>query len=116
MDSVVMSLYLIIFQQVVSQIEEGGAADLDGRLAVKDEITRINSHSIVKRSHHRVIKMIREAAAQGEILLRVQRLIPKGPRDVTINKPKTKSSFGFVLQSRTSLHGCKICEYTSICM
>ena len=97
----------------MSQIEKGGAADLDGRLTISDEITHINTHSIINVSHPQVTSMIREAAAQGEMLLGVQRLIPKGPRDVVINKPKSQSSFGFVLQSRTSLPGCKICECTS---
>lgn len=37
--------------------------------------------------------------------------LPKGVRDVIINRPNEQTSFGFVLQSNTLRAGCMICEY-----
>lgn len=54
----------------------GGAADLDGRLLVGDEITHINHHSVVDASHRDVISLMGQAAALGEVILGIQRKTP----------------------------------------
>ena len=54
----------------------GGAADLDGRVQVGDEITHINGHSVVNASHREVISLMGEAAAQGEVVLGIRRKMP----------------------------------------
>ena len=55
---------------------EGGAADLDGRLIVGDEITHINGFSVMDASHREVISLMGEAAAQGEVVLGIRRKMP----------------------------------------
>ena len=140
-------------QATIGAIVSGGAADLDGRLIIGDEITHINGRSVLDASHRDVIGLMGEAAAQGEVVLRVQRKmpspesmpppstggggmapphghahhpgmgdasfrpegdhfpdIPKGIRDVVVNRPNEQTSFGFVLQSNTLRPGCMICE------
>ena len=54
----------------------GGAADLDGKLQVGDEITHINGHSVVNASHRDVISLMGGAAAQGEVVLGIRRKMP----------------------------------------
>lgn len=140
-------------QATIGAIVSGGAADLDGRLIVGDEITHINGRSVLDASHRDVITLMGEAAAQGEVVLRVQRKmpslesmpppstgmpqqqyhqqqlqqsmggapptgdaehfpeIPRGIRDVIIDRPNEQTSFGFVLQSNTLRPGCMICEW-----
>lgn len=114
----------------------GGAADLDGRLQVGDEITHINGAPVMDAAHRDVISLMGEAAAQGEVVLRIQRKMPmldampppsggygeeskwmgdntmppQGIRDVVIERPNLQTSFGFVLQSNTLRPGCMICE------
>ena len=63
-------------QATIGAIVSGGAADLDGRLIVGDEITHINGRSVLDASHRDVITLMGEAAAQGEVVLRVQRKMP----------------------------------------
>ncbi len=36
--------------------------------------------------------------------------LPRGPRDITVQRPDIQTSFGFVLQSNTLRAGCMICE------
>ncbi len=106
---------------------------MDGRLQVGDEIIAINQRSVMDASHREVISFMGEAAAQGEVVLQIQRKmpmpesvpplqsgggpmednmphIPQGIRDVVIERPNTQTSFGFVLQSNTLRPGCMICE------
>ncbi len=117
-------------------IVAGGAADLDGRLQVGDEITSINMKLVVDAPHREVISLMGEAAAQGEVVLQIQRKmpmsesvpppqggngpmedtmphVPMGVREVVIERPNTQTSFGFVLQSNTLRPGCMICELLS---
>ncbi len=54
----------------------GGAADLDGRLQIGDEITHINTYSVVKAFHREVIGLMGEATAQGEVILGIRRKMP----------------------------------------
>lgn len=54
----------------------GGAADLDGRLQVGDEITHISGRSVMDASHREVIRLMGEAAAQGEVTLTIRRKMP----------------------------------------
>ncbi|KAL5517751.1 hypothetical protein EMCRGX_G003360 [Ephydatia muelleri] len=109
----------------------GGAADLDGRLQIGDEITQINGRSVLDAAHQDVINYMGEAAAQGEVTLKIRRkvpplelnphtsympaednepLIPQGIRRVLITRPNTQTSFGFVLQSNTLRAGCIVCR------
>ena len=63
-------------QATVGAIVAGGAADLDGRLLVGDEITHINNRSVMDASHRDVISFMGEAAAQGEVVLGIRRKMP----------------------------------------
>lgn len=74
-------MYIIIFsclfvQATIGAIVAGGAADLDGRLQIGDEITHINGYSVVNASHRDVISLMGEAAAQGEVVLGIRRKTP----------------------------------------
>ena len=63
-------------QATVGAIVPGGAADVDGRLQVGDEITYINSYSVMDAPHRNVISAMGEAAAQGEVVLKIRRKMP----------------------------------------
>ena len=63
-------------QATVGAIVPGGAADVDGRLQVGDEITLINGLSVVDAPHQNVIGAMGEAAAQGEVVLKIRRKMP----------------------------------------
>ena len=66
-------------QATIGDIVSGEAADLDGHLMVGDAVTHINGHSVLDASHRDVITLMDEAAAQGEVVLCIQRkmLIPE---------------------------------------
>jgi hypothetical protein len=51
-------------QATIGAIVSGGAADLDGRLLIGDEITHINGRSVLDAPHRDVITLMGEAAAQ----------------------------------------------------
>ena len=57
-------------------IVAGGAADLDGRLQIGDEITHINGRSVLDASHRDVISLMGTASAQGEVVLSIRRKMP----------------------------------------
>lgn len=59
---------------------------MDGRLQVGDEITHINGHSVVDAPHQNVISAMGEAAAQGEVVLRIRTKMPV-PGTYTIITP-----------------------------
>lgn len=63
-------------QATVGAIVSGGAADVDGRLVVGDEITHINNHSVKDASHRDVISLMGQAAAMGEVILGIERKMP----------------------------------------
>ena len=63
-------------QATVGAIVEGGAADLDGRLIIGDEITHINGISVMDASHRDVISLMGQAAAEGVVVLGIQRKMP----------------------------------------
>ena len=63
-------------QATVGAIVSGGAADVDGRLLVGDEITHINHHSVMDASHRDVIGLMGQAAAHGEVVLGIRRKMP----------------------------------------
>ncbi|KAL5517761.1 hypothetical protein EMCRGX_G003374 [Ephydatia muelleri] len=98
---------------------------------IGDEITQINGRSVLDAAHQDVINYMGEAAAQGEVTLKIRRkvpplelnphtsympaednepLIPQGIRRVLITRPNTQTSFGFVLQSNTLRAGCIVCR------
>ncbi len=51
----------------------GGAADLDGRLQIDDEISHINGNSVINASLREVMG---DAAAQGDVVLGIRRKMP----------------------------------------
>ena len=69
-------VYCLPHQPSVADIVPGGAADLDGRLQVGDEITHVNGHSVIDAPHHNVISAMGEALAQGEVVLNICRNMP----------------------------------------
>ncbi len=54
----------------------GGAADLDGRLQIGDEISHINGNSVINASHREVIGLMGDAAALGDVVLGIRRKMP----------------------------------------
>ena len=54
----------------------GGAAHLDGRLQVGDEITYINGLNVMNATHREVIELMGEAGARGEVALNIRRKLP----------------------------------------
>ena len=63
-------------------IVPGGAADVDGRLQVGDEISHINGLSVIDAPHQMVISSMGEAAAQGEVVIKIRRKMPVPGQDV----------------------------------
>ena len=49
---------------------------MDGRLQVGDEISHINGLSVVDAPHQNVITAMGEAAAQGEVVIKISRKMP----------------------------------------
>lgn len=62
-------------QASVGAIVPGGAADVDG-LRVGDEIIRVNHHDTTDVSHSMIISFMTQAAASGEMTLRIRRKMP----------------------------------------
>lgn len=120
----------------------GGAAYLNGRLQVGDEITHINGYSVINASHFEVISVTRDAASRGEVILSIHRRIPifestppssytnrqddtrvteldgcmppKGTRHITVYRPDVLISFGFVLQLDNLFPGCFLRKYITV--
>jgi len=63
-------------QATIGAIVPGGAADLDGRLQVGDEITHINGQPVIDATHHEVIGLMSQAGTIGSVSLRIQRKMP----------------------------------------
>ena len=63
-------------QVSIGHIVTGGAADLDGRLCTGDEIVYVNSQSVLSTSHHHVVQLMGQAAANGRVTLGIRRRIP----------------------------------------
>lgn len=68
---------LFIVQATIGAIVPGGAADLDGRLQVGDEITHINGQLVMDATHHEVIGLMSQAGTLGSVSLRIQRKMPQ---------------------------------------
>ena len=68
---------------------------MDGRLQVGDEITHINGRSVVDAPHQSVISAMGEAAAQGEVVLKIRRKMPI---------PGAYNMFLYVLSSIAPMH------------
>ena len=64
-------------QATIGAIVPGGAADLDGRLQVGDEITHINGQMVMDATHHEVIGLMSQAGTMGSVSLRIQRKMPQ---------------------------------------
>lgn len=64
-------------QATIGAIVPGGAADLDGRLQVGDEITHINGQPVIDATHHEVISLMSQAGTMGSVSLRIQRKMPQ---------------------------------------
>ena len=63
-------------QATIGAIVPGGAAHLDGRLQVGDEITHINGLNVMNATHREVIELMGEAGAHGEVALNIRRKLP----------------------------------------
>lgn len=57
----------------IGSITPGGAADLDGRLCIGDEIAFVDGVNVQKASHQHVISLMQKAGAQGFVSLIVRR-------------------------------------------
>ena len=57
----------------IGGITPGGAADLDGRLCIGDEIAFVDGVNVQKASHQHVIALMQKAGAQGFVSLIVRR-------------------------------------------
>ena len=79
----------------IGAIIAGGAADVDGRLTVGDEITHINGRSVVNASYRDAIGLMRMAAVQGVIVLRVRRIMsqPESMSLPSTNYPNREEQF-----------------------
>lgn len=66
-----------LIQATIGAIVAGGAADLDGRLQVGDEITHINGQPVIDATHHEVIGLMSQAGTMGSVSLRIQRKMPQ---------------------------------------
>ncbi|KAL3095561.1 hypothetical protein niasHT_024387 [Heterodera trifolii] len=60
----------------VGEVIAGGAADLDGRLRLNDQIVEIDSHSVVGAQHNRAVELINQASIVGHVRLMVMREWP----------------------------------------
>ena len=80
-------------QATVGAIVAGGAADVDGRLLIGDEITHINHHSVMDASHRDVISLMGQAAALGEVTLKIRRKMPM-PETLSPTSGVTGGGFG----------------------
>lgn len=54
-------------------IVPGGAADLDGRLQVGDEIVEINGQSVLNETHRNVVSFMGAAGVHGRVALGIRR-------------------------------------------
>ena len=63
-------------QATIGAIVPGGAAHLDGRLQVGDEITHINGLNVMNATHRDVIELMGEAGAHGDVALNIRRKLP----------------------------------------
>ena len=68
--------HCLLVQATIGAIVPGGAAYLDGRLQVGDEITHINSLNVMNATHREVIELMGEAGAHGEVSLNIRRKLP----------------------------------------
>ena len=66
-----------LIQVTIGAIRAGGAADLDGRLQVGDEITHINGQLVIDATHHEVIGLLSQAGMIGSMSLMIQRKMPQ---------------------------------------
>jgi hypothetical protein len=57
----------------IGNISPGGAAALDNRLCVKDEIVEIDGHSVLNGKHETAIKLMEKAKHNGHVKLVVRR-------------------------------------------
>lgn len=53
----------------------GGAADVDGRIRLGDEIISVDGISVLKASHRQVVQLMNAAASRGQVNLLLRRRI-----------------------------------------
>ncbi|XP_055930097.1 membrane-associated guanylate kinase, WW and PDZ domain-containing protein 1-like isoform X2 [Argiope bruennichi] len=106
-------------QVAIGHLVPGGAADLDGRLHTGDEIVSVDGQSVINTSHHRVVQLIGNTAANGKVTLGIRRRISSidsaytrsmesiYPYDVTITRQENEG-FGFVIISSVNRAGATI--------
>ena len=64
-------------QVSIGDIVPGGAADLDGRLRIGDEIIAVDMRSIVHASHRYVVELFDAATIKGRVTISIQRWFPQ---------------------------------------
>ncbi|XP_035230067.1 membrane-associated guanylate kinase, WW and PDZ domain-containing protein 1-like [Stegodyphus dumicola] len=107
-------------QVSIGHIVPGGAADLDGRLRSGDEIISVDNQIVLNTSHHRVVQLMGNAAANGRVTLGLRRGVSSVdsayhtrsmesiyPYDVTVSRQENEG-FGFVIISSVSRAGSTI--------
>ena len=72
----VQAVPCLCVQATIGAIVPGGAAHLDGRLQVGDEITHINGLNVMNATHREVIELMGEAGLHGEVTLSIRRKLP----------------------------------------
>ena len=68
-----LSCVFLYMQVMVGTIVPGGAADLDGRLQVGDEIVEINGQSCMNETHRNVVSLMGTAGLHGRVGLGIRR-------------------------------------------
>lgn len=109
-------------QVSIGHIVPGGSADLDGRLQSGDEILGVDGHPVFNTSHHHVVQLMGNAAANGKVTLHVRRTVSSPeqsihsksttadgtfPYDITVTRNENEG-FGFVIISSVSKAGSTI--------
>ncbi|XP_076333110.1 membrane-associated guanylate kinase, WW and PDZ domain-containing protein 1-like isoform X2 [Tachypleus tridentatus] len=107
-------------QVSVGYIVPGGVADMDGRLHSGDEIIFVDSQAVFNESHHQVVQLVRNAALNGRVTLRIRRRVSSleplnhtkstekmYPYDITLTR-KENEGFGFVIISSVGKAGSAI--------
>ncbi|GFY73103.1 membrane-associated guanylate kinase, WW and PDZ domain-containing protein 1 [Trichonephila inaurata madagascariensis] len=106
-------------QVAIGHLVPGGAAEMDGRLRTGDEIVSVDNQIVLNTSHHRVVQLIGNTAANGKVTLGIRRRISSVdsaytrsmesiyPYDVTITRQENEG-FGFVIISSVNRAGATI--------
>ncbi|UYV73810.1 MAGI3 [Cordylochernes scorpioides] len=88
----------------IGHIVPGGAADLDGRIKMKDELLAVDGQNVMGASHHQVVQLMAAAAQTGYVNLTLRR-----PSSYDVNVLRREDEgFGFVIISSVNRAGSTI--------